>query len=63
MQYGAETWTLQKINRSKIQKMDIKLTGRVGGCTRRGRLGSEVLREEIGIQNVLIRAGREISHL
>jgi hypothetical protein len=60
LQYAAETWTLQKRNRSKIQEMDIKLIGRVGGCIRRGRLRNEILREEIGIQNVLIRAGREM---
>ena len=53
LMYGAEAWTLNKKERSKVQAAEMKTLRAIVKKTRRDRIRNEKIREEVGVSSML----------
>jgi hypothetical protein len=50
--YGCENWTLNRVDRRKIENVEMKFLRRVAGYTLRDEVRNTTLREELQIFNI-----------
>ncbi|TWW62719.1 hypothetical protein D4764_04G0013660 [Takifugu flavidus] len=56
--YGHELWVMTKRTRSRIQAAEMSFLSRVAGLSLRDRVRSSAIREELGVEPLLIRVER-----
>ncbi|KAK0150839.1 hypothetical protein N1851_008038 [Merluccius polli] len=59
--YGHELWVVTKRTRSRVQAAEMSFLRRVAGLSLRDRVRSSVIREELGVDPLLLREPDEVA--